>query len=90
MDNCCDGDKAGKNFSAVEIEQVAQLKRFSEWLQADGELRKRLYKDERFTAEQEAWLKKIGVDLDVNDMAFFWKYPLGMSNYLMLVVKGQE
>ena len=93
MDNCCDGDKAGKagkNFSAVEIEQVAQLKRFSEWLQADGELRKRLYKDEGFTAEQEAWLKKIGVDLDVNDMAFFWKYPLGMSNYLMLVVKGQE
>jgi radical SAM family RiPP maturation amino acid epimerase len=87
MNICRDADK---DFSAGEIEQVAQLKRFSEWLQADGELRRRLNNDEGLTSEQEEWLRKIGVHLEVSDMSFLWKHPVETSAYLQLAVKGNE
>jgi radical SAM family RiPP maturation amino acid epimerase len=83
----CDTDT---DFSAMEIKQTAQLKRFNEWLQADSTLRRRLNDDDGLTPEQEEWLKKIGVDIDINDMSFFWKYPVEIDAYLILAANGQE
>jgi len=87
MHDCCNADK---NFTKEEIEQAAQLKRFSEWMQADVELRTRLGSDEGLTPEQEEWLRKIGVGLDMSDMSFLWKHPLETSAWLLLASKGRE
>ena len=86
--NCCCGTDV--IFSAEEIEQAAQLKRFSEYLQADAEMRTRLANEEALTQEQEEWLKKIGVGLDLKDMAFLWRNSLEVSVYIMFAIKGQE
>lgn len=83
-------NSAGIYFSAQEMEQVAQMKRFSEWIQADSELRKNLISDENITVEQKEWMKKIGIELELDDISFFWKYPVAVNCYLDLIIKNRE
>ncbi|MCL2048815.1 MAG: radical SAM family RiPP maturation amino acid epimerase [Defluviitaleaceae bacterium] len=85
--DCCN---VNKNFSAKEIEKSAQLKRFSEWMQADVELRTRLSKGEGLTSEQEEWLKKIGVSLDMDEISFLWKHPVEVNAYIMFAIRGRK
>lgn len=77
-----------EEFLRDEIEQLAQVKRFHEWLQADASLRKRLYSDEGFSTEQEQWLRKIGITLAVDELSFFWKYPVATACYVTNAVNG--
>jgi len=85
-----DCKKVDKGFSKTEIRQTAQIKRFQEWLQADSQLRKRLGENNELTVKQKEWMKKIGIDLEINEISFFWKYPAEVNAYLMLVTKGKE
>ena len=77
-------------FSEEEVAQAAQIKRFSECLQADAALRTRLSGGKGLSPEQEAWIRKIGIELKLTDVAFLWEHPLEVSAYLMFALKGRE
>ena len=77
-------------FSETEIRQAAQIKRFNECLQADSVLRKRLYNNKELTPKQKEWLADIGIDLDINELSFFWKFPVETNTYLRYIDKELE
>ena len=77
-------------FSENEKKLISEIKRLSEWLQADSALRKRLCKGKGFTPEDRNWLCKIGVKLDTDEASFLWKYPDEVAAYLMIAAKEQE
>ena len=80
---------SGIYFSAKEMDQVAQMKRFNEWLQADSELRKRLGRGKGQTEEQREWMSEIGIETTLRDISFFWKHPLTVVSYLELIMKSR-
>ena len=87
MDTCCNLDDG---FSPEELAQAAQIKRFSECLQADSTLRTSLSGGKGLSPEQEAWIRKIGIELQLEDVAFLWKHPLEVGAFVMFALKGRE
>jgi len=85
-----DKGQAVKGLSDIQVRQIAQIKRFYEWLQADSGLRNRLGENKELTSTQKEWLKKIGIDLDINEISFLWKHPAEVNTYIIIVTKGLE
>ena len=77
-------------FTKEELEQIAQIKRFTEWLQADSDLRNGLYNDKPLTTGQINRMKKIGIHLNLSDIEFIWIYPLATSEYISNFIKDNE
>lgn len=59
-------------FSDEELGKIVQLKRFFEWAKGDPEFRSRLA-DGRFTEKQLDRMRRIGINLDLSDLAFIWE-----------------
>ena len=86
--NC--GCATDRVFTPEEIANIVKIKRFSEYYQADVAMRNRFAKDEGFTSAEKKWLKKIGVDINLEDLAFFWKDPTETFVYVMCITKGWD
>ena len=91
--NADSGEKAAakkKTFTKKEMIIFADIKRFSEWLQVDAEMRKRLNKNKPPTEAQLEVLKEIGITVDIEKLEFLWKYPAESTEYIMLLSMGKE
>jgi radical SAM family RiPP maturation amino acid epimerase len=67
------------SFSDEEIEQLVQMKRFTECVQGDTEFRNSL-KTGNFTQQQMDYLQEVGVTFDLNDIRLLWDNDAIKSN----------
>jgi len=86
--NC--GCATDRVFTPEELADIAKMKRFSECLQADAKMRNRLFNDKGFNAKEKEWLEKIGIDINLDELTFFWKHPDETMIYVTCITKGWD
>lgn len=78
-----------ESFTGNEINQIAQLKRLFECINGDRALRMAVTKNEITPAQNER-LRKIGVTLDLPDIAFLWEASYEGYAYMIAMEKNRE
>lgn len=75
-------------FTPAEVEKLAQLKRLMECLEGDHLFNSNLRKN-KITSEISSRLRRIGVFLELKEIAFLWEIPDHASRYVDILFSGE-
>ena len=80
-------EKVLQPFSADELNRIAQLKRFFEWVDGDPVFKKQVIKG-KFPPEVLDRFKRIGLNFDIDELAILWKEPESAGKFLLDYRRG--